>query len=350
MVKTNVKGTITLAIGDGANDVNMITEAHIGLGIKGVEGQQAARASDFYFGEFRFMKRLLFVHGRESYRKNSNLILYSFYKNVMIVMAQFWWGITNYFSGQTLYEGMHYQMFNVVYTSFPIIIYAIFDKETTDFNQLSFPKLYEMGPKRQMFNNKTFLTMFGVGAFESALIVIFSQSMMDHNWEMPNGNNFGFWVFGMVVFFGVSMLSNIKIATFTNTWSILNIVFLIGSTLMLFVTWALVSGFPGGCLENTFVATIGSASFWFVVFSVIGLGVGDYANQKLHQLLTKGNINDHAKINHELSEEKGRITKKYDEIQEEKVNEYNTSQNNESDNNQNINESKAPKNKPKFTK
>jgi phospholipid-transporting ATPase len=60
LVKNNITDTITLAIGDGANDVNMITEADLGLGIRGVEGQQAARSADFSFTEFKCMKRLLF--------------------------------------------------------------------------------------------------------------------------------------------------------------------------------------------------------------------------------------------------------------------------------------------------
>ena len=70
----------TLAIGDGANDVNMITSAHIGVGIIGVEGKQAARASDYAIGEFRFLKKLLFFHGHESLRKNS-FILFVFSPN-----------------------------------------------------------------------------------------------------------------------------------------------------------------------------------------------------------------------------------------------------------------------------
>ena len=80
----------TLAIGDGANDVNMITSAHIGIGILGVEGRQAARASDYAIGQFSFLHRLLFVHGRESYRKNSYIVCFNFYKNALFVMPQFW--------------------------------------------------------------------------------------------------------------------------------------------------------------------------------------------------------------------------------------------------------------------
>lgn len=86
MVKDNHKKRTTLAIGDGANDVNMITAADIGIGISGKEGQQASRASDYAIGQFQFLRNLLFVHGRESYRRNSYLGNYMFYKNVLMVM------------------------------------------------------------------------------------------------------------------------------------------------------------------------------------------------------------------------------------------------------------------------
>ena len=82
----------TLAIGDGANDVNMITSAHIGVGILGLEGQQASRSADYSIGQFQFLKDLLFIHGRESYRRNSYLILYMFYKNLILVLPIFYFG------------------------------------------------------------------------------------------------------------------------------------------------------------------------------------------------------------------------------------------------------------------
>lgn len=89
----------TLAIGDGANDVNMITAAHVGVGISGLEGQQAARTSDYAIGQFSYLIPLLFNHGRENYRRNSYLVIYMFYKNVLFVTAQFWFGFANAFSG-----------------------------------------------------------------------------------------------------------------------------------------------------------------------------------------------------------------------------------------------------------
>lgn len=99
MIRNRFPTKITLAIGDGANDVSMILKAHVGVGILGREGQQAARSSDFAIGQFKFLKNLLFVHGREAYRKNSYLVLYSFYKNFLYVTTQYWFGFYSAFSG-----------------------------------------------------------------------------------------------------------------------------------------------------------------------------------------------------------------------------------------------------------
>ena len=95
---------VTLAIGDGANDCNMISKAHVGIGIAGREGMQAARMSDFAIGKFKFLHPLLFFHGREAYRRNCDTVLFMFYKNVLYVMVQFLFGYYSVFSGQTMYE------------------------------------------------------------------------------------------------------------------------------------------------------------------------------------------------------------------------------------------------------
>ena len=89
MMRSRNPDKSTLAIGDGANDVNMITAAHIGIGIKGLEGAQAARASDYSIGQFKFLKNLLFCHGRECYRRNAYSVSYMFYKNVLLVIPIF---------------------------------------------------------------------------------------------------------------------------------------------------------------------------------------------------------------------------------------------------------------------
>lgn len=89
LVKRHMK-SLLLAIGDGANDVSMIQAAHVGVGISGMEGLQAARSADVAIGQFRFLRKLLLVHGAWSYSRISRVILYSFYKNITLYMTQFW--------------------------------------------------------------------------------------------------------------------------------------------------------------------------------------------------------------------------------------------------------------------
>lgn len=108
MVKLRYPNKKTLSIGDGANDVPMIMKADVGVGIAGKEGMQAARTSDFAIGQFRFIIPLMFVHGRECYRRNSDLICWNFYKNIVYVTPQFYFGFYSAFSGQTLYESWIY--------------------------------------------------------------------------------------------------------------------------------------------------------------------------------------------------------------------------------------------------
>ena len=161
----------TLAIGDGANDVNMITAAHIGIGIAGLEGAQAARASDYSIGQFRFLKDLLFCHGREAYRRNSYLISFMFYKNVFEVMPIWMYGWLSTFSGTSIYAQVLYQCYNVVFTAFPIIWFATYDWEYNKKTLLRRPKLYWIGINNVYFNKTVFWRWFFYGMGQSTLIM-----------------------------------------------------------------------------------------------------------------------------------------------------------------------------------
>lgn len=100
MIKVSKNSPVTAAIGDGANDVSMIQEAHVGFGLMGKEGRQAVNAADFAFSRFRFLKRVLLVHGNLFYNRVSTLIHYFFYKNVAFVTPQFLYSFYNAFSSQ----------------------------------------------------------------------------------------------------------------------------------------------------------------------------------------------------------------------------------------------------------
>ncbi len=117
LVKNNVKPEpMTLAIGDGANDVAMIQEAHVGVGISGHEGMQAVRAADYAIAQFRFLRSLLLVHGRWDYKRVCKVILYSFYKNIASCLVLFIYCFFNDFSGTTMFESWLGAGWNVIFT------------------------------------------------------------------------------------------------------------------------------------------------------------------------------------------------------------------------------------------
>ena len=117
---------LTLAIGDGANDVNMIQTAHVGVGISGQEGVQAVNSSDYAIAQFRFLKPLLLVHGRLNYKRIAKVILYSFYKNIALVICLFLFNFYNGFSGTTLFESFVMAGWNF-FLALPIIVIGIAD-------------------------------------------------------------------------------------------------------------------------------------------------------------------------------------------------------------------------------
>ena len=128
MVKDNLK-CITLAIGDGANDVNMIKRADIGIGLYGKEGLRAVQASDFALPNFKSLWKLIFIHGRWSYMRNSEMVLYFFYKNMIFVVPQFIFIFYNGFSSQTIYDEFYINFYNLIFTSLPVMFKAVFDQD-----------------------------------------------------------------------------------------------------------------------------------------------------------------------------------------------------------------------------
>ena len=132
----------TLAIGDGANDVAMLQAADVGVGVAGKEGRQAVNNADYAIGQFRFLARLLLVHGTLSHYRLSRLIKYSFSKNLtfsgLLSFFQFYVG----FSGQAMYDSISAGLYNVVLTSLPILIFALLDRPVSDAGLLAHPQLY----------------------------------------------------------------------------------------------------------------------------------------------------------------------------------------------------------------
>ena len=200
-----------MAIGDGANDVNMICAAHIGIGIRGLEGAQAASASDFSIGQFRFLKDLMFVHGREAYRRNSYAVCYTFYKNFIETTPIWLFGCLSMFSSTFLYNLIFYYFYNVVFTCVPIIWFATFDFEYSKDILRKRPKLYWIGINDRWFNKWQFLKWFSYAIFHSTLLTFLTIYTVDSTSTNEKGRFAGLYVDGTYIFTMLVFLPNVKI-------------------------------------------------------------------------------------------------------------------------------------------
>ncbi|PON59144.1 P-type ATPase, subfamily IV [Trema orientale] len=156
----NRTADMTLAIGDGANDVSMIQMADVGVGISGQEGRQAVMASDFAMGQFRFLVPLLLVHGHWNYQRMGYTILYNFYRNAVFVLVLFWYVLYTSYTLTTAITEWSSVLYSVVYTSLPTIVVGILDKDLSRKTLLKYPQLYGAGHRQECYNSKLFwLTM-----------------------------------------------------------------------------------------------------------------------------------------------------------------------------------------------
>ncbi|KAF8401024.1 hypothetical protein HHK36_014327 [Tetracentron sinense] len=163
-------GKTTLAIGDGANDVGMIQEADIGVGISGVEGMQAVMASDFSIAQFRFLERLLVVHGHWCYKRIAQMVCYFFYKNIAFGLTLFYFEAFTGFSGQSVYDDWYMLLFNVILTSLPVISLGVFEQDVSSEVCLQFPALYQQGPKNLFFDWHRIFGWMANGLYSSLVI------------------------------------------------------------------------------------------------------------------------------------------------------------------------------------
>ncbi|XP_042480914.1 probable phospholipid-transporting ATPase 4 isoform X1 [Macadamia integrifolia] len=163
-------GKTTLAIGDGANDVGMIQEADIGVGISGVEGMQAVMASDFAIAQFRFLERLLVVHGHWCYKRIAQMICYFFYKNIAFGLTLFYFEAYTGFSGQSVYDDWYMLLFNVILTSLPVISLGVFEQDVSSEVCLQFPALYQQGPRNLFFDWYRIFGWMANGLYSSLII------------------------------------------------------------------------------------------------------------------------------------------------------------------------------------
>ncbi|OQR82887.1 P-type ATPase (P-ATPase) Superfamily [Achlya hypogyna] len=279
LVRTNNLKARTLAIGDGANDVAMIQRAHIGVGICGMEGMQAVNSSDYAIGQFYFLEKLLLHHGRLNYIRMSKLVGYMFYKNIVMVLAQYYYLFVTGSSGQKAYSEVAFQLYNLCFTSLPIIVLGVFDYDVPWSVGAQFPALYRVGLKGELFNTRVFFQWICASVFESAVIFIFS--MYGYN-QLHYGTGSGvLQQYGILLFALVVFVCNFKIITMQSSWTVwggvlwfLGVLSYIPVTLYIESMWYWLSPIDYGATQNTLNGApetptvadpVPRSTFWFVI-------------------------------------------------------------------------------------
>lgn len=159
---------ITLAIGDGNNDVLMLETANVGVGIRGKEGTQASLAADISVPDFQCLKKLLLVHGRGNLINFAVISFNSFYKNIFFILIQFYYDFFNGFSGKPVYNYYFLNYFNIFFTSLIPLYISIFNKDHTDEYLLANPRKYKEG--RRYLSTKIFLSKLFYAIFKASTV------------------------------------------------------------------------------------------------------------------------------------------------------------------------------------
>ncbi|KAF0706897.1 hypothetical protein AaE_013893 [Aphanomyces astaci] len=213
LVREHVSSMVTLAIGDGANDVSMIQAAHLGIGICGHEGTAAVRASDYSIAQFRFVAKLLFVHGAWAYHRVCKFILFYFYKNMVVVFTEYWFAWSSGFSGQIFFPDMLSLAYNALFTSYPCVAGFSLDQHTSTTAVLTFPKLYQIGQLRQSYNEYLFVVHIALAMYHSALCYFIPQWLLAHDVAGSDGVVVGQWGVSIASFASVVLVVTVRMLT-----------------------------------------------------------------------------------------------------------------------------------------
>ena len=274
---------LTLAIGDGGNDVNMIKAAHVGIGIFGKEGYQAAYNSDYAISQFKYLKRLLFVDGRFSLARNSYFIYHYFYKNVLYGMISFWFQIFSEFSGRNYIDDWYATSFNSFFTVVPIAVRAVVEEDfDADFTNYSikdrkklpylFPDVYKEFRESKPFNIIKFVFLYMIAFFLSILIYIIPVYSFYKGSYGMRGITYSFWdaswesLFCVIlIHFAMVFQDTFLYVKFTIFWYLLQITV----DIIVLVIINQINTETG--MDDTLWFIMGNLNFWFTLVLVFGL-------------------------------------------------------------------------------
>ncbi|KAJ8322920.1 hypothetical protein BDV3_006798 [Batrachochytrium dendrobatidis] len=272
LVRFGVTESVTLAIGDGANDVSMIQAAHVGVGISGMEGLQAARAADFAIAQFRFLRKLLLVHGGWAYARVSKVIVFSFYKNITLYMIQLWFALMNGFSGQTLFETWSsVSTYNVVWTILPPIAIGVFDQFVSARVLDRYPQMYQLGQRNSFYNHTIFFGWLFNSFVHSAAIFFIWMYILGDSDTLSDGRVVDNWTFGSMVYATNLLTVMIKACLIADHWVKVTFISIFGSFIafmILFPLYVLINPVTSPELRNLIYPMFTNANLWLALILI----------------------------------------------------------------------------------
>ncbi|KAI5353017.1 PREDICTED: putative phospholipid-transporting [Prunus dulcis] len=265
-------GKTTLAIGDGANDVGMLQEADIGIGISGVEGMQAVMSSDIAIAQFRYLERLLLVHGHWCYRRISSMICYFFYKNIAFGFTLFLYEAHTSFSGLPAYNDWFLSLYNVFFSSFPVVAMGVFDQDVSARFCLKFPLLYQEGVQNVLFSWRRILGWMLNGVTTAVIIFFFCTKALEHQAFNNEGKTVGGDILGATMYTCIVWVVNLQMALSISYFTLIQHLFIWGSVALWYL-FLLAFGAMSPSVSTTaykvFVEALAPApSFWLITFFV----------------------------------------------------------------------------------
>eukprot|EP00347_Sterkiella_histriomuscorum_P018769 403344250 len=197
----------TAAVGDGGNDVSMIRESNIGIGIEGKEGNQASLAADYSITQFSHLKRLILWHGRNSYNKSSIVALYNMHRGLILAIIQAFFCIVYYGVTIPVFNSMLQLGYTSIYNN--ISLFALFiDEDVTPEVAIEYPALYKTLQKGRNLGLKQFLYWVWISIFQGAVILLGTVGMFDQDYTTMITITFSCLVYVEVLIIHSSMTRN----------------------------------------------------------------------------------------------------------------------------------------------
>ncbi|EOY02196.1 hypothetical protein QUC31_013395 [Theobroma cacao] len=266
-------GKTTLAIGDGANDVGMLQEADIGIGISGVEGMQAVMSSDVAIAQFRYLERLLLVHGHWCYRRISSMICYFFYKNITFGFTIFLYEAYASFSAQPAYNDWYLSLYNVFFSSIPVIAMGVFDQDVSARFCLKFPLLYQEGVQNVLFSWCRIVSWMFNGFYSAITIFFLCSKALEHEAFNHAGKTAGREILGGTMYTCVVWAVNLQMALSISYFTLIQHIVIWGSIAVWYLFQLVYGALPPSFSTNAyqvFIEALAPApSYWLITLFVV---------------------------------------------------------------------------------